>query len=206
MDAHWIVARGEQRFQAPDISTLKEWLASGKLHANDQIWNPVASQWIGIRDLTQLIATGSDGTQTVTTAGSTSVSQSSGQPSASTVSTKKKSSGGCRLAAVGCGGVFVGIALTLGVEFWMVAAGVQAVKNAFSGGSSPSYSASGGNDQAPPQYDLRQCGIKRGWGVDPEDKDPGLRAACDKARAEELQRDIAVRAQRDEQEHKKDDQ
>lgn len=40
-------------------------------------------------------------------------------------------SNGCKTTMVGCGGVVFGIVLTIGVEFWAGAAGVQAVQDAF---------------------------------------------------------------------------
>ncbi len=46
---------------------------------------------------------------------------------------KKGCSSGCKTFAVGLCGVMFGIALTIGVKLWAVAAGVQAVQSMFSG-------------------------------------------------------------------------
>jgi hypothetical protein len=76
--------------------------------------------------------------------------------------------------------VILGIVLTIVAELWAVAAGVEAVKQAFSGGSNgpdqPSTPSS-----STPQANLARCGSKS-LGFEEEERDPDLKKACDEER------------------------
>jgi uncharacterized RDD family membrane protein YckC len=50
----WIVARGEQQFPVPDLATLKEWVATGKVATGDRIWHPVSGQWAMAREIPEI--------------------------------------------------------------------------------------------------------------------------------------------------------
>ncbi|MEA2327157.1 MAG: hypothetical protein QOE68_2116 [Thermoanaerobaculia bacterium] len=197
MDTLWIVARGDARFEAPDIATLKTWVAAGNLRADDRLWNPYTRQWIVARDLPELALAD-------TVAVSPAVS-AVGQPANVTPPVAKKGlSSGCKSLGIGCLGVIVGIVLTIGAEVWMAAAGIQAVKDALSGGSGGGYPSSTASNAPAAQVDLSQCGMKRGWGLDPEDKDPALKKACDEARRLQMDQDRVNRRLREEEQAKKD--
>jgi len=76
--------------------------------------------------------------------------------------------------------VIFGIVLTIVAELWAVAAGVEAVKQAFSGGSDVPYQPSTPSSSTP-QVNLARCGSKS-LGFEEEDRDPDLKKACEEER------------------------
>ena len=93
-------------------------------------------------------------------------------------------SNGCKTTMVGCGGVVFGIVLTIGVEFWAVAAGVQAVQDAFSSPRNRQYEYPSPQPQPDrsSSADLSRCG-SASEGFAEEERDPSLKKACDEERA-----------------------
>jgi len=192
MNTPWIVARGDERFPAPDIATLKEWLAAGNLHPQDQVWNPDAQQWMSIRDLKKLIATAPAAIGSAVAGASADPIEAKPANPDGAARQSKRLSPGCRFAATGCAGMLLGALLTLVIEVWMAAAGIQAIASIMGGSATHSPSPVSGPTSA--QYDLSQCGVTDSLsGSGPEDRDPGLREACNRAREEMRQREIHKR-------------
>lgn len=55
-DGQWVVARGEERYQAPDLGTIRGWAAGGSLRPDDRIWNPATGQWMIAKNHAEIAA------------------------------------------------------------------------------------------------------------------------------------------------------
>jgi hypothetical protein len=85
-----------------------------------------------------------------------------------------------------------GIALTIGVELWAVAAGVQAVQNMFSGTSDRQYDYSPPTTTYTSNADLSRCG-NASSGFSEEERDPALKKACDEDRKRQRNQKVIQR-------------
>lgn len=52
----WKIKKGSDEFPCPDIPTLKQWAAEGRILKEDYVFNPVLGQWLYARDVAEIQA------------------------------------------------------------------------------------------------------------------------------------------------------
>jgi hypothetical protein len=50
----WKIKKGPDEFPCPDIPTLKQWAAEGRILKEDYVFNPVLQQWLYARDVAEI--------------------------------------------------------------------------------------------------------------------------------------------------------